>query len=161
MQSGGNSSLSQDCADAREKISRAKKRRILLPLHEVDFLGESWYLQDSELQYVGLPSETLDCLESIPCIAKMDRKLKLAKLLTSKNRHAFLLFTTDGRRTAVKPGFRSGYTGEGSHGLADALALHEWGLGYSGIVELDVEEELLARDLPPRQPRQPDGVVRT
>jgi hypothetical protein len=76
------------------------------------------------IQYVGINGITQPCLAAIARqLSALDELINKAALLTCDSDHGFLLFTEYDTVIAVKPGFASGYPGEGPRGLAAALTL--------------------------------------
>lgn len=75
------------------------------------------------IQYVGLDGITSSCIKAITRLLSSDELIKSASLITCNEHHAFILNTDFDEPIAVKAGFASGYSGEGSRGLATALVL--------------------------------------
>lgn len=77
----------------------------------------------SDIQYLGRPSTTSSCIEGIGRLFHCGEQINLAWLLSSSNRHAFLLHNSEGELFVIKAGFTSGYLGEGPKGLSTALQM--------------------------------------
>ncbi|MDQ9172062.1 TIGR02391 family protein [Oxalobacteraceae bacterium R-40] len=75
------------------------------------------------IQYMGLDGITSACLRAITCLINGGTRIKQAALITCTQDHAFLFFEEMDEVIAIKAGFGSGYSGEGSRGLANALEL--------------------------------------
>jgi hypothetical protein len=75
------------------------------------------------IQYIGINGITSTCRTAIARLINSGEPLKNALLLTCESSHGFILVTDLDEVIAVKAGFSSGYAGEGSAGLALALAL--------------------------------------
>ena len=76
------------------------------------------------IQYVGEDGVTSPCSDAVALLLQHGEQVEIAHILTSEeHHHAFLLVTGGGDRIAVKSGFASGYSGEGSHGLSHTLQL--------------------------------------
>lgn len=77
------------------------------------------------IQYRGESGSTSSCVEAITALLSCREPIKYAYLITSESMHAFVFATEDEGLVAIKPGFRSGYAGQGPRGLAVALKLLE------------------------------------
>lgn len=75
------------------------------------------------IQYHGISGATQPCIHALSNLISGSDRIVKALLITSGTRHAFVLFPELDGIVAVKPGFTSGYSGEGPHGLAVALIL--------------------------------------
>ncbi len=95
------------------------------------------------IEYVGIPGVTRHCLSAIIRYIHAGDDIPSAYLLTSGQRHAFILKTQYEDHIAIKSGFSSGYGGTGPHGLSMALSLLErYG---TDVDEFAVSEEFLDR----------------
>lgn len=99
--------------------------------------------ESAEIQYMGVPGSTQDCLDAIFRLIQFGDVISTARILTYSNRHGFLLAINVGDLVAVKSGFTSGYGGEGPSGFSYVLQL----LRTHGaeITEHDIGEDLLGR----------------
>lgn len=95
----------------------------------------------AELQYLGTSGISRDCLDSISGLLSKDKRISRALLLSAEAHHAFILSDDAEVLTAVKPGFTSGYRGEGPRTLA--LALHMLEQHGAEIEEIDVQRSLI------------------
>lgn len=94
---------------------------------------------------MGLPGITQGCLDGVMRLIQYDDRITLCRILTSGNSHALLLTIVPGDLVAIKSGFGSGYTGEGSRKFSYALALldalkvpiDEYEVGSSLLKRLD------------------------
>ena len=75
------------------------------------------------IQYRGEPGITSSCLQALIELIHAGVNIRRSCLLTVDNSHALLLHTSVYDSIVLKSGFGSGYPGEGSRGLADALYL--------------------------------------
>jgi len=82
-------------------------------------------LEGYEIEVVGQSGVTERCLEAIRRLIQFGDSIRLARLLTTGDTHAFLLELDQERLVFVRSGFTSGYNGEGPLGLGQALALLE------------------------------------
>ncbi len=125
------------------------------------------------IQYIGMDGVTAPCIAAIALqLSRSEERIQKAALLTCGAYHGFLLFTEYDGITAVKPGFASGYSGEGPSGLAAALMLLQRHnvdieeyivdqafferLGFSCLLERDVTA--IKTDVPVRPQRWYDYV---
>jgi len=107
------------------------------------FRNETSNYDPDELQYLGIAGFTLPCIKAIAGLFQCGKEIKKAWLLTFENVHAFILHSDENWLFVIKTGFRSGYWGEGPHGLAVALKIlrqHD-----VEIKELEVNSDLLER----------------
>lgn len=99
---------------------REKLARLLFP----DYVRTS---ELSEIEYHGVSGITEECLHAISRIISFGGKIREARILTYKgdriSHHAFLLCLSEYRTIMVRPGFTSGYSGEGPRGLSTALKM--------------------------------------
>lgn len=72
------------------------------------------------IQYLGVASITEFCLDGLRMLLQHRLAIEHAHLLSCDQEHGFLLETTLGV-WGIKPGFASGYGGEGAKGLAIAI----------------------------------------
>ena len=75
------------------------------------------------IQYHGDNSTTESCVDAIVRILHFNDVIDLAVLITFQNYHAFLLTVNEYQKIVIKPGFVSGHSGEGAHGLAYVIQL--------------------------------------
>lgn len=61
------------------------------------------------IEYLGLHGITQACLTAITGLISNGVQIKLARLITCDNEHAFLLSDDLDRTVAIKAGFASGY----------------------------------------------------
>ncbi|MEX0844659.1 MAG: TIGR02391 family protein [Balneolaceae bacterium] len=95
------------------------------------------------IQYLGLSASTRTCKDAIICLIQSNKLIEKARLLTSSNRHCFLLMLEQGEKIAIKPGFTSGYGGEGPSALSYIITLFE--AFDIEIDEIDVDDEVIYR----------------
>ncbi|MFZ6049543.1 TIGR02391 family protein [Pseudomonas sp. CR3202] len=78
------------------------------------------------IQYLGT-EYTQPCLEALRVLIQQRPQINLVRVLTEKSgspvRHAFLITTETQELIFIRPGFTSGYQGEGPRGFASALLL--------------------------------------
>lgn len=77
------------------------------------------------IQYRGESGLTSPCLNAIAALLSCREPIKYAYLITYDSMHAFIFSNEYEDLVVIKPGFRSGYSGEGPRGLAIALKLLE------------------------------------
>tara|TARA_R100001460_G_scaffold78348_1_gene119379 strand:- start:86 stop:1012 length:927 start_codon:yes stop_codon:yes gene_type:complete len=99
--------------------------------------------QVAGIEYHGTAGITSHCLDAIARLIQFGQTIEKAELLTFDSQHAFLLTIEYGVLVAIKSGFGSGYSGEGSRGLAKALLLLQ--RHCDEIEEYAVTEELFER----------------
>lgn len=75
------------------------------------------------IQYHGLDGITFSCLKALTSLITAGIRIKQAALISCAQNHAFILIDEFDATIAIKAGFGSGYSGEGSRGLAAALEL--------------------------------------
>lgn len=75
------------------------------------------------LQYHGEAGATQTCLDAIVRIIQGGNWVTRASLLTFENRHGFYLQLSEHENIIIRPGFASGYPGEGPAGLAIAIEI--------------------------------------
>lgn len=75
------------------------------------------------IQYLGLDGITQSCLTALTSLFGREERLTAADLITCEQTHGLLIWTEFDEVIAIKPGFASGYGGEGPRGLAMALSL--------------------------------------
>ena len=85
------------------------------------------------IQYMGLPGITQECLDGVMRLIQYDDKINQCRILTADNDHALLLTINPGDLVAIKSGFGSGYSGEGSRKFSYALTLLE-------ALKVDIDE---------------------
>ncbi|WP_185821217.1 TIGR02391 family protein [Xanthomonas sp. GW] len=95
-----------------------------------------------DIQYHGSANTTQSCLKAIIRLVEAGG-VRLARILTCTNRHAFYLEFSDPSPACIKSGFASGYSGEGSAGLALAIRLLQ--RHRIDVEECDVSFGLMAR----------------
>ncbi|MEK0363876.1 TIGR02391 family protein [Pseudomonas sp. CBC3] len=89
-------------------------------------LLERFLKEPISIQYLGT-AFTQPCLEAIRSLIQHRIPISTIKLLTApegqSSRHGFLMGTEQDELIAIRPGFTSGYCGEGPRGLASALQI--------------------------------------
>jgi hypothetical protein len=75
------------------------------------------------IQYLGLDGITQSCLTALTSLFARENPVTAGALLTCGQSHGFFIWTEFDEIIAIKPGFSSGYAGEGPRGLATALSL--------------------------------------
>lgn len=99
------------------------------------------------IQYLGSAGVTSHCVSAVAKLIHFGDKINSAKLLSFHREysgvHGFILDINFGVEVAIKPGFSSGYPGEGPRGLSTVLQL----LSRHGseIEEFEVGGEVLER----------------
>jgi hypothetical protein len=88
------------------------------------------------MQYHGEPGITKSCMDAVVRIVQAGESITRAILLTHESFHCFYLQLREREDILVRPGFSSGYAGEGPAGLAIVLLL----LDRHGV---EVEEVLV------------------
>jgi hypothetical protein len=94
------------------------------------------------IEYAGFPGVSIECEFAIVRFIQNGDEITLARLLSSNNRHCFLLLVND-NWVAIKSGFSSGYGGEGPAALSYILKLLEF--HGAKIEEYDVAPDFLQR----------------
>jgi len=77
----------------------------------------------NEIQYLGLPGITQECLDGIMRLLQYEDRIVRARILSASGDHGFLLSVQPENLVAIKAGFGSGYSGEGSRKFSYALEL--------------------------------------
>ncbi len=77
------------------------------------------------IQYGGVPGITQPCLDAIMQLIQYNEKITRARILSAYGEHGFLLTIDHGDLVAIKAGFGSGYSGEGSRKFSYVLQLLE------------------------------------
>lgn len=95
------------------------------------------------IQYLGISGVTHRCRDVIIDLIQSGESIEKARLLTSVDRHCFLVVLSRGENVAIKSGFTSGYSGEGPTALSYVIALFE--AFEIDIDELDVDEIIIER----------------
>lgn len=75
------------------------------------------------LQYHGEAEITQTCVRAIARIVQSGAWISRALLLTCQDRHCFYLELAEHEQIIIRPGFASGYPGEGPAGLAVSLEM--------------------------------------
>lgn len=96
--------------------------------------------ESAVLSYMGQSGCTQECVQAIEQLLITGPRMSGALLLSSARQHAFLVTVEPGDLLVVKPGFTSGYAGEGPSGLSYVLSL----LSAHGV---SVRETLVEQDL--------------
>lgn len=95
------------------------------------------------IEYAGSPGITAYCINAVLRYIQFGDDITSAKILTRDGSHCLLLNTNFDSLVAIKSGFGSGYTGEGSRGFSYILSLlHFYRID---IEELEVDEALFNR----------------
>jgi hypothetical protein len=79
----------------------------------------------ADVQYHGQHGVTQSCLNAIVRVLHSEEWISKALLLSNSNFHCFYLELLESERIIIRPGFASGYGGEGPAGLAKALLMLE------------------------------------
>jgi Protein of unknown function (Hypoth_ymh) len=87
----------------------------------------------SNIQYLGLPGITQECLDGLMRLIQYDDRIERARILSYGGSHALLLTVQPGDLFAIKAGFGDGYDGEGPRKFSYALMLLE-------ALKVDIEE---------------------
>ena len=95
------------------------------------------------IEYGGIAGCTKDCIDAVRRRLQYGDSIKLARILSANSNHCLLLTDHIGDLIAIKSGFGSGYSGEGSRGFSYVLQLLE--CHGAEIEEYDVGEDLLER----------------
>lgn len=77
----------------------------------------------ADAQYHGDSGSTAPCVKAIAMLLSSDEVIKSAYLISYESAHAFIIFNEYEHAYVIRPGFRSGYPGQGPHGLAVALKM--------------------------------------
>lgn len=99
--------------------------------------------RDNSIQYTGEPGVTAPCLDSVVHMLQLGERISKCRILSHGNSHSLFLTAGEDEHTAVKSGFRSGYSGEGPRGFS--YALHALEAHGAEIDELRVEEPVMQR----------------
>lgn len=100
----------------------------------------------AKIQYHGEEGITRSCLDAITRLIHFGCQIKEAKLLTLESRHCFLLSVAmEESYIAIKSGFASGYSGEGSRGLSYALQLLSQQISWMEIEEYSISSDFFQR----------------
>jgi len=95
------------------------------------------------IQYMGEAGITRECLDAVIRLIQYDDKITKARILSASDSHCFFLTINSGDLVAIKSGFGSGYSGEGSRGFSYILQLLD-----THNVEIDeykIREDLINR----------------
>lgn len=96
------------------------------------------------IEYHGLQGITRACRGAVIRLIQCREPITAVRILSCERRHCLLLTIGPGEdRVAIKSGFGSGYSGEGSHGLSYVLQLLE--NHGAEIEEVDVDKALFER----------------
>lgn len=96
-----------------------------------------------DIQYVGLPGISADCRDAVLRIIQFGDRVEVVRILTSNSSHCLILTINGCHTIAVKSGFGSGYSGEGSKTFSFILSLLE--THGAEIEEYQVKASLLER----------------
>lgn len=94
-------------------------------------------LQIASIQYHGESGVTQACIDAVVRIVQAGEWISKALLLTHEDEHCLYLQLAEHEDILIRPGFRSGYYGEGAAGLAIVLLLLK-------DHRIDVEEVLVS-----------------
>lgn len=83
------------------------------------FRTENYY----HVEYIGTNGITHACLKSLCNLIQTNPDLSYALILTADQSHAIIITDESARYYIIRPGFTSGYSGEGPKGLAKALTI--------------------------------------
>tara|TARA_Y100000758_G_scaffold56133_2_gene35923 strand:- start:2649 stop:3491 length:843 start_codon:yes stop_codon:yes gene_type:complete len=102
----------------------------------------------ASIEYHGASGITQHCLDAVARLIHFGEKIYVAKLLTCLDRHncgdhGLLLTMEHEHFVAIKPGFSSGYNGEGPTGLSTVLRMLQW--QGADIEEYDVSPAIMER----------------
>ena len=95
------------------------------------------------IEYHGTSSTTASCVSAITRIAYAGDLIGDVKLLSYDRKHAFLLTINEYQIIAIRPGFTSGYHGEGPRGLATVLQILK--IYTDSIEEYPVDPSILKK----------------
>lgn len=77
----------------------------------------------AEIQYMGEPGITQTCLDAVIRLIQYHDHIKEVKILSNSNRHCLLITIQPHDVIAIKSGFGTGYTGEGSRKFSYLIEL--------------------------------------
>ena len=80
-------------------------------------------LRAEDMQYHGDSESTQTCIDAIVRLLESRDRITAATLLTHDRRHCFYIRLAEHQDVVIRPGFTSGYPGEGPSGLAKVLLL--------------------------------------
>ena len=100
------------------------------------------------IEYHGASGITRHCLDAVVRLIHFGEKIYVARLLTCLDRHncgdhGLLLTMEHEHLVAIKPGFASGYKGEGPSGLSTVLRMLQW--QGADIEEYDISPATMER----------------
>lgn len=100
------------------------------------------------IEYHGSDGITQDCIDALVHIINAGERIESAWLLScfhsdGTGGHAFLLSIFPARQALIKPGFTSGYSGEGPRGLSTALKILQ--LHNVDIDEFEIDSSTMQR----------------
>jgi len=96
------------------------------------------------IEYAGIPGATQECLRAIVRFVHFGDEITEAKILSSGNKHCFLL-RINSDYVAIKSGFASGYLGGGPNGLLMAIKILEDHNNKIMILECNVSHEIIEK----------------
>jgi uncharacterized protein (TIGR02391 family) len=99
--------------------------------------------EPAEVQYVGMAGISSYCQRAVMRYVQFGDPIRQALVLTSDQKHAFLLRLVHEGDVAVKAGFASGYPGEGPKAFAQTLCILQE--VCADIEEVEVDSALLDR----------------
>lgn len=114
-------------------------------------------------QYLGTVNSQ-PCLNALRTLLQQQTAISRVRLLTelvSAPRHAFLITTEIDELIAIRPGFTSGYLGEGPRALASALLLLD-AFGFhvdEHVVSSRIIDRIVAASLTSKDIKEIDAVV--
>ncbi|HIG21852.1 hypothetical protein D1224_02960 [Henriciella barbarensis] len=79
--------------------------------------------QAAGLAYHGLSGVTRPCEEAVLEALQRETRIERARILSFREQHGLLLINAVGDGLVIRPGFASGYSGEGPSGLSKAIAM--------------------------------------
>lgn len=95
------------------------------------------------VQYHGEDGVTQACIDAVVRLVQSGAWIIKALLLTSRDRHCFYLKLRESEQIIIRPGFASGYPGEGPAGLA--VVLHLLSRHHVDVEEIEVTEGFMLR----------------
>lgn len=95
------------------------------------------------IQYIGLDGVSVPCIDAVRRLVQYGDKIEAARILTSGQEHALLVSLEREGLVAVKPGFASGYRGEGPSTFSEVLLLLQ--VVGAEIEEYEVSDTLIRR----------------
>lgn len=97
------------------------------------------------IEYAGLPGITKPCQDAVLRLLQFGDKIQKVCILSCRGEHSLLITIFPGDLIAIKSGFGSGYSGEGSRRFSYVLALlNAFGLDIE-IEEYEVKKDFMRR----------------